>query len=152
MSNPYHDETGRFCSRGDMQNAIQRLVSAGNNQAALDLLADFKSIDNSNGNVKTFYASNGDSVDIESNRRFAQTPFKNVMFGIFEEKLTEAGFKTNFKSYNVVEVTVIIDTEFAEHRIVVSRDGENHIYPVEEESAIDVLRDVSLHVAKYGRR
>lgn len=46
MTNPYHDETGRFCSKGEMGAAVQRLVASGDTNTAFTLLSELKEIEN----------------------------------------------------------------------------------------------------------
>lgn len=46
MTNPYHDETGRFCSKGEMGAAVQRLVASGDTNTAFTLLSELKDIEN----------------------------------------------------------------------------------------------------------
>lgn len=44
MPNPYHDETGKFCSKGEMQQAIVRLVETGKFDEAMQLTSELKAI------------------------------------------------------------------------------------------------------------
>lgn len=46
MANPYHDETGRFCSKGEMQKAISNAQKNGNWEAYFQLRTDFENIEN----------------------------------------------------------------------------------------------------------
>jgi len=45
MANPYHDETGKFCSRGEMQTAIERLADAQDLDGYFRLREEFNLID-----------------------------------------------------------------------------------------------------------
>jgi len=45
MANPYHDETGKICSREEMQSALKRLAQAENTKAYFELQSDFDVID-----------------------------------------------------------------------------------------------------------
>ena len=45
MANPYHDGEGKFCSRGEMQTAIENLVHEHRYDEALELIQDFKKVD-----------------------------------------------------------------------------------------------------------
>lgn len=59
MANPYHDETGKFCSRGEMLSAIQRLGTNGGstNYAEYSRMRDeFEKIERkNNGLAPTFF-------------------------------------------------------------------------------------------------
>ena len=45
MANPYHDSTGQFCSKGEMQASIVKLNTEGKTSEALALMADLKAIE-----------------------------------------------------------------------------------------------------------
>ncbi len=45
MGNPYHDETGKFSSREEMETAVTRLIAKGNKAEALTLFTELKNID-----------------------------------------------------------------------------------------------------------
>lgn len=45
MANPYHDDTGKFCSKGEMQSALKRLASAGDTQGYFKLQAEYEAIE-----------------------------------------------------------------------------------------------------------
>lgn len=42
MANPYHDENGRFCSKGEMRAAVNRLASGNNLDAYFTLRSEFE--------------------------------------------------------------------------------------------------------------
>jgi hypothetical protein len=44
--NPYHDETGRFCSAGEMRDAIERLKQAGNVEGYFELRKEYEAAQN----------------------------------------------------------------------------------------------------------
>lgn len=48
MANPYHDDTGRFCSRGEMLSSIDNLAISGDVAGYLKLKDEFESIDADN--------------------------------------------------------------------------------------------------------
>lgn len=73
MPNPYHDETGRFCSKTAMKSAINRLAKAGETQAAFALVNDYNKI-NAQRQQESFV-----SKMLTSNKRLQQpTPIEGV--------------------------------------------------------------------------
>lgn len=50
MPNPYHDAEGKFCSRGEMQKAIQHAAETGNLEQYFELRTDFEKIENKTPN------------------------------------------------------------------------------------------------------
>ena len=55
MANPYHDETGKFCSRGEMLSAIQRLGTNGgatNYEEYSRMRSEFEKIERKNNGLK----------------------------------------------------------------------------------------------------
>lgn len=48
MANPYHDETGKFCSRNEMGTALNRLAASGKIAEYLALKADYDEIEKDN--------------------------------------------------------------------------------------------------------
>ena len=45
MANPYHDETGKFCSTSEMKAAVERLIGKNDINGAYKLLDEFKEIE-----------------------------------------------------------------------------------------------------------
>ena len=52
MGNPYHDERGQYCSKGEMQKAIQRTAAAGNYSEMWKLKDSMKAIENGTAPVQ----------------------------------------------------------------------------------------------------
>lgn len=50
MPNPYHDETGRFCSKNEMKQAIKRLSDSGEYHSAANLTHEFNKIEKTRQN------------------------------------------------------------------------------------------------------
>lgn len=71
MANPYHDETGRFCSKGEMQTAINNLAQKGDLDNYFKLRKEFEEIEQnkmtlSRDMVQKIFAS-GVNMQINSN-------------------------------------------------------------------------------------
>lgn len=53
MANPYHDSTGKFCSKGEMRSAIADLATSGKLEEATKLAKELQEIEESNTKAKT---------------------------------------------------------------------------------------------------
>lgn len=53
MANPYHDETGKFCSRSEMASAIVRLQTSGQRDAATTLMKEYYEIKDQESNISS---------------------------------------------------------------------------------------------------
>lgn len=52
MANQYHDEQGKFCSKGDMKNAISKALSSGDQNTYLRLKEDYEKAEQSESRNK----------------------------------------------------------------------------------------------------
>jgi len=93
MANPYHDEQGRFCSKGEMGAALARLEKSGDVSAFLKLRQEFQEIEENN--------LSEEEVLEKTNPLATQNPPKidNALAEIYDEyykKADELGVISNY--------------------------------------------------------
>jgi len=54
MTNPYHDETGKFCSRGEMMSRIDQIANSGKYEDYAKLRGDFEKIERKKNGFSIF--------------------------------------------------------------------------------------------------
>lgn len=69
MTNPYHDQNGRFCSSDEMYAAVKQLTAEGKTTEAFYLLSDYKKAKQKNLTTKLVNAAEikiGDKIGVNS--------------------------------------------------------------------------------------
>ena len=96
MANPFHDSDGRFCSKGEMQADIQRLVTSGQQDKALALMADLKTIEESQ-------ARNAFNKDFDGGRSQENVKFANNLLATLTSSKNPASYEEWSDSSNILE-------------------------------------------------
>lgn len=134
MANPYHDETGRFCSRNEMGTALNRLAASGKIAEYLALKADYDEIEKDNVVInKELYSTLVKKANMES-----EIPAESVSPAFNELDKGGLDFERPYKKLDSdTLVEVVTDWSYSQQEGKDGIDYRPHIYRALEWSEYD---------------